>query len=116
MTNKQIDVLESLGKGLKFHSVDEPTQEIILWLNENGLCQSRVDIGGDGYFRITQQGLHELQQLRQSHKEYTETKRQNRILKNIAITNLIISLVSFFSGIVIQYKVGIVEVITSLFQ
>ncbi len=56
MSFTQFWYLLLLRRGLHYDKQSERGKAIILHLTKEGLCESRCDVGGDGFYLATEQG------------------------------------------------------------
>lgn len=60
MTQKQRRLMKKWRRGVTICSLNREEQEVLLLLVDLGYCESRCDLGGDGYYVTSQFGLAEI--------------------------------------------------------
>lgn len=127
-TSDQISLIEKLEKGLNYSQLSENEQRIIWFLDSLGIAQPRADIS-DGFYELSEYGkqalaehrkakddeLAQRQLMEQVAAEKAEQKRQQRFENKIAVANLLIPLITFFLGILVEHYARILDWLTSLF-
>lgn len=121
-TEEQLAMLQRLKSGVLYEDLNEEEREILRFLDQSGLAQPRADIQ-DGFYTISQNGLRVLstwqtsvQQLQYERSKDAEQKKQWDSENKLAILNLLISLVSFFVGVCVDFHFSLYEKISQLFQ
>lgn len=70
---------------------------------------------GTNRIKLTDPGVSAYEETRQSRKENSDKKRQQRFENKISIASILVPLVTFFIGIIVEAKINIVEWFLSLF-
>ena len=116
-TDEQYALLERFEPGLNIAKLTEDELSIYWFLMEQKLLQPRHDIE-DGLHRLSQNGKCVLaehrdnlqkaeQETRQLAEKNAKEEKQQRFENKISIANLLVSLISFFVGISLEFYVGI---------
>lgn len=70
---------------------------------------------GTNRIKLTDSGVSAYEETRQSRKENSDKKRQQRFENKVSIASILVPLVTFFIGIIVEAKINIVEWFLSLF-
>ena len=116
-TPEQYAMLERFEKGLNIEGMEEEELRVYWFLIDQGLLQPRADIE-DGLHFLSEKGKIALfryhdalskaeEQARNASEKEAKEEKQQRFNNKIAIANLLISLVSFFVGLSVEFYVGI---------
>lgn len=73
LTSKQKKLLKQARKGVYITSLDNEGRATLLYLADKRLCESRCDLGGDGFYKITNAGHSALSYYRQDRLRYNIT-------------------------------------------
>lgn len=73
LTSKQRAMLRRTKKGVSIASLNNEEQEMLFYLVNSRLCESRCDLGGDGFYKITNAGHSAISYYRQDRLRYAIT-------------------------------------------
>ena len=125
-TEEQYAMLAQIEPGILWTDLSQEELFTYYYLDREGLVQPREDLRPD-LLTLSEHGkrvLHDFRQrqnqLKEEAEKKAEAKRQQRFENKLSVANLLISLVSFFAGILLEYFFGTVEaailLIRSLFH
>lgn len=87
LTSKQRAMLRRTKKGVSIASLNSEERETLFYLVNNRLCESRCDLGGDGFYKITNAGHSALSYYRRDRLRYNITTA-------IAVAALVLAAIS----------------------
>ena len=120
-TDKQYDFMEMLSDGLVFDYLPEDEQRTLIYLIEKGIAAARAQ-ERDGMYYLSPDGervlaahRNELRarelQAQEKAREKAEQERQQRFDNKIAVLNLLMPLITFVLGLIVEHFAGIVGTI-----
>lgn len=65
---------------------------------------------------ITGTGKDALAEFEQEHNKETERKRQQRFQNKVSVLNVLVPLITFFLGLIVEYYAGLISWVSSLFH
>lgn len=113
MTDKQIETLKKSVGGVDFYAktMDDENQAALMYLHKLGYVTG--DSTSPPIFYATQKGLAKLKQLEDDAHKDSEDKRQQRFENKISVLNVLVPLITFFVGILVEHFSGIADKILS---
>jgi len=69
-----------------------------------------------GYYHVTHKGWHYHSQLEQMRHQQAQQERQQRFENKVSVLSLLIPLITFLGGLLLEYHVGIISFIGGLFH
>ena len=114
LTRRQIEILEMCIDGVRLYSLEGTDRGVILYLESEGLCYTKAL--SDPIHQITQKGRAALEEAYQAAEQKAKDERQQRFDNKISIANVLVPLVTFLLGLVIEHYTGIVRLVLSLFH
>ena len=114
LTRRQIEILEMCIDGVRLYRLEGTDRGVILYLESEGLCYTKAL--SDPIYQITQKGRAALEEAYQAAEQKAKDERQQRFDNKISIANVLVPLVTFLLGLVIEHYTGIVRLVLSLFH
>ena len=117
LNNKEYDLLKTFRSSNSSPKNFEDLQRFQSFIDKKYLVISSVEENLlPREWIITAHGLDALSEFEQCRNEQTQKKRQQRFENKISVLNLLIPLITFFLGLIIENRCGIVRFLISLFQ
>ena len=115
MTDRQIEVLRMSINGVHFYDdLDGPDRGVLVYLEQEGYVYTKA-LDPPIYF-IKQKGLAKLKELDDKANQESEEKRQKRFENKISVLNVLIPILTFFVGIIVEHFSGFIDTIVSWMQ
>lgn len=114
MTKKQIEMLKLSIDGIRLDNItDTESRAALEYLRSNGFCFTKPY--SEPIYRATQKGKSELDRIEKEAEQNAKEERQRRFDNKISVLNVLIPLVSFIGGVLIEHYTRVIELITSFF-
>lgn len=115
LTKRQTKVLMMSVDGVHmFHDLDDSGRASLRYLESEKLVYTKP-LSEPIYF-ITEKGLGKLQEIEDESAQKSENKTQQRFNRKIAIAQVLVPLITFIFGILIEHYAGIISWIVSRFH
>ena len=71
---------------------------------------------GTDKFKLTSSGATAYEQAKHDRKKQAENKRQQRFQNKVSVASVLVPLITFFIGIIVEFQINIVDLLLSLFN
>lgn len=115
LTTEQLSYLERCASGLVWTWHKIPSEdEILRFLIDEGLISPRVDIADD-LIMITQKGLQTLQEFYERSGKHSKKEAQRRFQNKVSVAQVLVPLVVFILGLIVEHFSNILGKLLELF-
>lgn len=114
MTDRQIEILEMTKAGVDYYDLHGTDIGVLMYLSNEGLCYTQAL--SPPIYHISQKGLAVLQQLQEEAEQKAKDERQKRFDNKISVLNVVVPLLTFILGILLEHFSGIITKLISMFQ
>ena len=116
LTPAQFAMLASFRDGAAYRFTHKPgTDDVVHFLLDSRLIVSREDIA-ENYFVATQEGQRALYENAQRSKQEAENKAQQHFQNQISVLQVLVPLITFILGCIIEYRFALVSSLLKLAQ
>ena len=116
LTPVQFAMLAKFRNGAAYRFTHTPgTDDVVHFLLDSRLIVSREDIA-ENYFVATQEGQRALYENAQRSKQEAENKAQQHFQNQISVLQVLVPLITFILGCIIEYRFALVSSLLKLAQ
>lgn len=127
LIQEQRELLQWIGQkpdGVTFRQMEEQeapgfTEERIRYLVEQGyLIRKPIDFFGNwaGCYSLSDKGRVALQEVEEKLRKETEDKKQRRFENKVSIAQIVVPVITFVLGLLVEHYTSVVDFVTALFQ
>ena len=114
MTPEQIQMLKRTINGVDLLSYNQEEKEMIAFLLSQEFCQKPASLNQTTIY-ASQRGKAYLHSQEEMIKQNAKNERQQRFENKISILSILIPLITFILGILVEHWIGFVDFFVSLF-
>lgn len=115
MTQEQIEMLKRSLSGVDLLLCNQEEKAIVRFLISQGLCEKPVALNQTVIY-TSEAGKAYLHSQEQILEQQAKNERQQRFDNKISILSVLIPLITFIIGVLIEHWVGLIDSFLSLFQ